>query len=140
MEEFQEADVIWSDNFSGDVERPIGGGGGGGGGGISESPLRDSRRGRQRGESDPVKIPNGRRFKAAAEEVVVYGDYDEEEEEEKWEASESEEMVPPHLVIARRVARKTTFSVCTGTGRTLKGRDLSRLRNSVLRMTGFLEA
>ncbi|GFP96796.1 hypothetical protein PHJA_001823700 [Phtheirospermum japonicum] len=50
------------------------------------------------------------------------------------------EMVPPHVIVGRRVAAKTmAFSVCTGIGRTLKGRDLSEVRNSVLRMTGFLE-
>ncbi|KAE8708858.1 Pentatricopeptide repeat superfamily protein [Hibiscus syriacus] len=50
------------------------------------------------------------------------------------------EMESPHAVLARRIARKMAFSVCTGNGRTLKGRDLSQVRNSVLRMTGFLEA
>ncbi|XP_038895158.1 uncharacterized protein LOC120083461 [Benincasa hispida] len=52
---------------------------------------------------------------------------------------DGEEIVPPHLVAERRVAGKMAFSVCTGNGRTLKGRDLSRVRNSILRMTGFLE-
>ncbi|KAB2025647.1 hypothetical protein ERO13_D06G140400v2 [Gossypium hirsutum] len=49
-------------------------------------------------------------------------------------------MVPPHVILGRRIAGKMAFSVCTGNGRTLKGRDLSQVRNSVLRMTGFLEA
>ncbi|XP_009777438.1 protein S40-1 [Nicotiana sylvestris] len=50
------------------------------------------------------------------------------------------EMVPPHVITGRRIAGKMmTFSVCTGYGRTLKGRDLSQVRNSILRMTGFLE-
>ncbi|KAG6383427.1 hypothetical protein SASPL_156821 [Salvia splendens] len=50
------------------------------------------------------------------------------------------EMVPPHVIVGRRVAGKVmAFSVCTGNGRTLKGRDLSQVRNSVLRLTGFLE-
>ncbi|XP_076924689.1 protein S40-3-like [Bidens hawaiensis] len=52
---------------------------------------------------------------------------------------ESGEMVPPHVMVRRRLAGKMTFSVCSGIGRTLKGRDLSEMRNSVLRMTGFLE-
>ncbi|KAL0011500.1 hypothetical protein SO802_006608 [Lithocarpus litseifolius] len=52
---------------------------------------------------------------------------------------EDEEMVPPHVITGRRVAGKMAFSVCTGNGRTLKGRDLSKVRNSILRMTGFLE-
>ncbi|CAI9087890.1 OLC1v1022079C1 [Oldenlandia corymbosa var. corymbosa] len=50
------------------------------------------------------------------------------------------EMEPPHVIIGRRIAGKImAFSVCTGNGRTLKGRDLSEVRNSILRMTGFLE-
>ncbi|KAL6574148.1 hypothetical protein OROHE_001690 [Orobanche hederae] len=50
------------------------------------------------------------------------------------------EMVPPHVILRRRVAGKMmAFSVCIGNGRTLKGRDLSEVRNSILRMTGFLE-
>ncbi|KAH6790267.1 hypothetical protein C2S51_005273 [Perilla frutescens var. frutescens] len=50
------------------------------------------------------------------------------------------EMVPPHVIVGRRVAGKMmAFSVCTGNGRTLKGRDLSQVRNSILRLTGFLE-
>ncbi|CAK9154711.1 unnamed protein product [Ilex paraguariensis] len=50
------------------------------------------------------------------------------------------EIVPPHVIVGRRIAGKMAFSVCTGNGRTLKGRDLSEVRNSILRMTGFLEA
>ncbi|XP_004485964.1 protein S40-2-like [Cicer arietinum] len=55
------------------------------------------------------------------------------------EAEDEEEMVPPHVIMARRIAGKMTFSMCTGNGRTLKGRDLSRVRNSILRLTGFIE-
>ncbi|PKA65347.1 hypothetical protein AXF42_Ash005680 [Apostasia shenzhenica] len=48
---------------------------------------------------------------------------------------------PPHVVAERSRAAKgeMAFSVCTGRGRTLKGRDLRQVRNSVLRLTGFLE-
>ncbi|KAI4295355.1 hypothetical protein L6164_035409 [Bauhinia variegata] len=53
---------------------------------------------------------------------------------------EDKEMVPPHVIVGQRIARKMALSVCTGNGRTLKGRDLRRVRNSILRMTGFLEA
>ncbi|PWA94552.1 senescence regulator S40 [Artemisia annua] len=50
-------------------------------------------------------------------------------------------MVPPHEYIARRLARThiTPSSMCEGVGRTLKGRDLSKLRNAILTKTGFLE-
>lgn len=50
-------------------------------------------------------------------------------------------MVPPHEWIARKLARSqiSSFSVCEGLGRTLKGRDLSKMRNAILTKTGFLE-
>ncbi|XP_075665656.1 protein S40-2-like [Castanea sativa] len=76
--------------------------------------------------SVPVNIPGG---------IFHRGDYNSFEDDEQ----EDEEMVPPHVITGRRVAGKMAFSVCTGNGRTLKGRDLSKVRNSILRMTGFLE-
>ncbi|XP_038881487.1 uncharacterized protein LOC120073009 [Benincasa hispida] len=76
----------------------------------------------------PVKIP----------ETVFRYTSDMEELDEEWD-SEDNNIVPPHVIIGRRVAGKMAFSVCTGNGRTLKGRDLSQVRNSILRMTGFLE-
>ncbi|KAE8646053.1 hypothetical protein Csa_016442 [Cucumis sativus] len=50
--------------------------------------------------------------------------------------------VPPHELIAKRLARAqiSSFSVFEGAGRTLKGRDLSKVRNAVLTKTGFLES
>ncbi|XVE51108.1 hypothetical protein DITRI_Ditri02bG0012500 [Diplodiscus trichospermus] len=57
------------------------------------------------------------------------------------EEDEDEDMVPPHEWLARKLARSqvSSFSVCEGLGRTLKGRDLSKVRNAVLTKTGFLE-
>ncbi|PHU08832.1 hypothetical protein BC332_20692 [Capsicum chinense] len=47
------------------------------------------------------------------------------------------EMVPPHLIIRRKMGRRMmAFSCCGGYERTLKGRELSHIRNSILRMTG----
>ncbi|PUZ54960.1 hypothetical protein GQ55_5G173900 [Panicum hallii var. hallii] len=56
---------------------------------------------------------------------------------------EDGEVVPPHVLLARRRAAGAgagASSVCSGQGRTLKGRDLRRVRDSVLRMTGFIES
>lgn len=52
-----------------------------------------------------------------------------------------ENVMPPHEWLAKRIDRReiSSFSVCEGIGRTLKGRDLSRVRNAVLTKTGFLE-
>lgn len=50
------------------------------------------------------------------------------------------EQLPPHEYLAREQARSqmATTSVFEGVGRTLKGRDMSRVRNAVWRQTGFL--
>ncbi|XP_042517031.1 uncharacterized protein LOC122091238 [Macadamia integrifolia] len=50
------------------------------------------------------------------------------------------ERVPPHEYLAREYARTrkmTATSVLEGVGRTLKGRDMSRVRDAVWSQTGF---
>ncbi|KAG5515486.1 hypothetical protein RHGRI_036514 [Rhododendron griersonianum] len=49
------------------------------------------------------------------------------------------DRVPPHEFLARQLARTriASFSVHEGVGRTLKGRDLSRVRNAIWEKTGF---
>jgi hypothetical protein len=54
-------------------------------------------------------------------------DEDEDDDENGW--------LPPHEFLAR--TRVASFSVHEGIGRTLKGRDLSRLRNEIWAKTGF---
>lgn len=61
------------------------------------------------------------------------GNFDEIEDDGEEEESE---MVPPHEIAARS---HVTFSVFEGVGRTLKGRDLRRVRNAVFQKTGFLD-
>ncbi|KAL1197291.1 Protein S40-4 [Cardamine amara subsp. amara] len=46
-------------------------------------------------------------------------------------------ILPPHEYLAK--TRMASFSVHEGIGRTLKGRDLSRVRNAILEKTGFLD-
>ncbi|KAG6392332.1 hypothetical protein SASPL_146549 [Salvia splendens] len=46
------------------------------------------------------------------------------------------EMVPPHVYLEREHSRSRN-SVFEGVGRTLKGRDLSRVRDAVWSQTGF---
>lgn len=43
--------------------------------------------------------------------------------------------VPPHELLANR--RMASFSVHEGAGRTLKGRDLSRVRNTIFKIRGI---
>ena len=59
-------------------------------------------------------------------------DFDEAEDD----SDEEEEIVPPHVIMARS---HVTFSVFEGAGRTLKGRDLRRVRNAVFQKTGFID-
>ncbi|XP_078151446.1 protein S40-1-like [Carex rostrata] len=56
------------------------------------------------------------------------------------EEEEFSRLVPPHVLVARRNnTTRVAFSLCSGQGRTLKGRDLQRLRSTVWRMTGFID-
>ncbi|XP_031496755.1 uncharacterized protein LOC116261940 [Nymphaea colorata] len=83
-------------------------------------------------QSAPVNVPVWSR---ANNRPVNPPNFDEDDDET------DEEMLPPHLLVARASARShmTTFSVFEGVGRTLKGRDLRRVRNAVFQKTGFLD-
>ncbi|KAL0305560.1 UNVERIFIED_CONTAM: hypothetical protein Sradi_5973300 [Sesamum radiatum] len=95
---------------------------------LSSRSNKAKRKKLNKKSSVPVNIPENESRRSS------WFRYMEEEE------GDEGEMVPPHVIVGRRVAGKMmAFSVCTGNGRTLKGRDLSEVRNSVLRMTGFLE-
>ncbi|KAK7412669.1 hypothetical protein VNO78_04205 [Psophocarpus tetragonolobus] len=93
-----------------------------------------------KGSSAPMDIPDwskiyGKSYKKVSRNDGASSNFDEEEEDE------DDDMVPPHEWIARKLARNqiSSFSVCEGMGRTLKGRDLSKVRNAILTKTGFLE-
>ncbi|TKY67217.1 Senescence regulator S40 [Spatholobus suberectus] len=57
-----------------------------------------------------------------------------DDEDEGYDVERST-RVPPHEFLAR--TRVASFSVHEGVGRTLKGRDLSTLRNAIWAKTGF---
>eukprot|EP00249_Psilotum_nudum_P024702 c29269_g1_i1 orf=585-1232(+) len=82
-------------------------------------------------QSAPVKVPDWSRMISLDQQM---GERDILQED-------MTERLPPHELLARENARNRliTFSVCEGVGRTLKGRDLSRVRNAVWRQTGFIE-
>lgn len=98
-------------------------------------------------KSAPKSIPrwfnrrNPRNFDSAHDDSSEDNDddgvADDDEDKEGFD-----ERVPPHELIAKRMARAqiSSFSVVEGVGRTLKGRDLSKVRNAVLNKTGFLES
>ncbi|XP_042519812.1 uncharacterized protein LOC122093529 [Macadamia integrifolia] len=54
---------------------------------------------------------------------------------------DDDDVIPPHEWISKKLAMSqiSSFSVCEGVGRTLKGRDLSKVRDAVLTRTGFIE-
>lgn len=75
------------------------------------------------------------------------GDYDDGVEYERFEGDDErgdagrgrKGTVPPHEFLARQAAKsaRVACSVHEGVGRTLKGRDLSRVRNAIWEKTGF---
>ncbi|TKY72163.1 Senescence regulator S40 [Spatholobus suberectus] len=98
---------------------------------ASDAPL-------VKGSSAPMDIPDwskiyGKSCKKGSRDDGVRNKVDDDEDEDM--------MVPPHEWIARKLARSqiSSFSVCEGMGRTLKGRDLSKVRNAILTKTGFIE-
>ncbi|KAF8700381.1 hypothetical protein HU200_034316 [Digitaria exilis] len=87
--------------------------------------------GRQVAASAPVEVPAWPTRFSEPSSLLFEMEMEEEEEEESGGAGG---WVPPHLLLARRQARA---SVVEGAGRTLKGRDMSRVRDAVWSRTGF---
>ncbi|CAN0912585.1 hypothetical protein LINGRAPRIM_LOCUS596 [Linum grandiflorum] len=87
--------------------------------------------------SAPMNIPDWSKIYG----VNHNGYYDDNNDDEDDEGDDEDDVVPPHEWLAKRLARSqiSSFSVCEGMGRTLKGRDLSKVRNAILTKTGFLE-
>ncbi|KAL2487457.1 hypothetical protein Adt_32213 [Abeliophyllum distichum] len=81
------------------------------------------------GKSLPVNIPDW--SKILRDEYKNHGGDCEEDAGE----DEDDGGMPPHEYLAR--TRGASFSVHEGVGRTLKGRDLRRVRNAIWKQTGF---
>ncbi|XP_040988764.1 uncharacterized protein LOC121236405 isoform X1 [Juglans microcarpa x Juglans regia] len=126
--------------------------------GSSSSSNNSSHEAKLVQQSAPVNVPDWsqisrRKSKKAAKNDSWHDDEDDDDNdinEASKDAQDSDEddndnedvcKLPPHELIARRLARShiSSFSVFEGVGRTLKGRDLSKVRNAVLTKTGFLE-
>lgn len=86
---------------------------------------------RHMASSAPVNVPVQPRFLRVESTESLQEEYETGYEDEL-------EWIPPHEYLAREYAhsRKAT-SVFEGVGRTLKGRDMSRVRNAVWTQTGF---
>ncbi|KAJ0239485.1 Uncharacterized protein HA466_0231150 [Hirschfeldia incana] len=87
-------------------------------------------------KSAPMNVPDWSKIygKTRSNHLHSLATHDEDDDEDS--------MVPPHELVAKMLARTqiSSFSMCEGIGRTLKGRDLSKTRNAVLTKTGFLES
>ncbi|KAI4330974.1 hypothetical protein MLD38_029210 [Melastoma candidum] len=83
------------------------------------------------GMSAPIDLPAWHSWKARGREA----------EEEALQGKTAVPMpVQPHMIGAgSHTSRTMACSVFEGAGRTLKGRDLRRVRDGVLRKTGFLD-
>ncbi|CAI0407202.1 unnamed protein product [Linum tenue] len=95
--------------------------------GAGESPRR------QVASSAPVNVPDWSKILRidSVESLHEMSDHDDDD---------SDGMVPPHEYLAREYARGRKSggaSVFEGVGRTLKGRDLRRVRDAVWSQTGF---
>ncbi|KAJ0967627.1 hypothetical protein J5N97_024544 [Dioscorea zingiberensis] len=105
-------------------------------------PIPAARSGRKKGGER-----NGDRGAAAASLPVNIPDWSKILKEEyrgngydgrEWNDDEGENtgvVIPPHEYLWRN--RAASFSVHEGIGRTLKGRDLRRVRNAIWEKTGF---
>lgn len=94
--------------------------------GVAESP-----RGRSMATSAPVNVPDWSKI-YRVDSVESMHDSD--------DGGDEAELVPPHEYLAREYSRSRNTaanSVFEGVGRTLKGRDMSRVRDAVWSQTGF---
>ncbi|WOK95713.1 hypothetical protein Cni_G04420 [Canna indica] len=116
MEEFQEAEILWpaadhsQEEESLDVAGELR---------QHRSPCRARRKA---SSSNPISIPS----RAQSSHVKKY---------ENKDSVTDQGIIPPHVV----AADEKMMNVKMGEEYVLKGRELVRLRNYVLRMTGFLE-
>ncbi|KAD7479803.1 hypothetical protein R6Q59_008645 [Mikania micrantha] len=84
-------------------------------------------------KSLPVNVPDW--SKILRDEHKQHHERRKNDDDEDDDDDDDDEMLPPHEYLAR--TRNASFSVHEGIGRTLKGRDLSRVRNAIWKQTGF---
>ncbi|GLT69768.1 hypothetical protein SLA2020_418940 [Shorea laevis] len=105
---------------------------------TSRSSKRSARSGDWSGlvapSSVPVNVPDWSNILKEEYREHRHRDSDDDGDENN-DDDDQDSRVPPHELLARR--RGASFSVHEGIGRTLKGRDLSRVRNAIWKKTGF---
>ncbi|GMP74040.1 hypothetical protein CsSME_00031576 [Camellia sinensis var. sinensis] len=131
--EIQESEVIFPENVEGDHDGDINKCGCSGHLNSRVPRNKKPKQRKKKNNSVPVNIPE--KVSGNSWFQRVESDFFDDDEDD-----DGGEFAPPHVILGRRIYEgKMAFSVCSGNGRTLKGRDLSQVRNSILRMTGFLE-
>ncbi|CAN4119333.1 unnamed protein product [Withania somnifera] len=85
--------------------------------------------------SFPVNVPDWSKILKDEYRDDRRRDYEPDDDDD----DDVDDRIPPHEFLARQLARTriASFSVHEGVGRTLKGRDLSRVRNAIFEKTGF---
>lgn len=99
----------------------------------AQDSMAGSPRGRHMATSAPVNVPDWSKI-YRVDSVESLHDSDD------GLIDDSAELIPPHEYLARQYAssrKMAANSVFEGIGRTLKGRDLSRVRDAVWSQTGF---
>ncbi|KAL6640934.1 hypothetical protein ACP70R_019115 [Stipagrostis hirtigluma subsp. patula] len=92
--------------------------------------------------SVPVNIPDwskilGAEYAGSAGAARAWAAHDERAEYGDEMGGGGRRWVPPHEMLQCRERAAASFSVREGAGRTLKGRDLRRVRNAIWEKTGF---
>lgn len=98
----------------------------------AQDSMAESPRGRHLAASAPVNVPDWSKI-YRVDSVDSLHDSDDG-------FIDDSELIPPHEYLARQYAgsrKMAANSVFEGVGRTLKGRDLSRVRDAVWSQTGF---
>ncbi|XP_068663364.1 protein S40-4-like [Aristolochia californica] len=85
----------------------------------------------------PVNIPDWSKILREDYRDSRRRDLDEVDDDDERDGDDG--RLPPHEFLAKQFARTqiASFSVHEGVGRTLKGRDLRRVRNAIWEKTGF---
>lgn len=95
----------------------------------AQDSMAESPRGRHLAASAPVNVPDWSKI-YRVDSVDSLHDSDDG-------FIDDSQLIPPHEYLARQYRQMAANSVFEGVGRTLKGRDLSRVRDAVWSQTGF---
>ncbi|XP_074576094.1 protein S40-3-like [Curcuma longa] len=127
-EEFIEVDILWPEEYYDSREKALFIGN------EYSSPLEFRA---HRKSSDPIEIPSRTQVSHSRKLNLVHVGDSDDDEDENIDGS-TRKMIPPHIVIAQRIAND--MDCLFYYQRPHKdGRNLTRVRDSILRMTGFIE-